>query len=167
VIGGAIAAGAALLFELVQDGVAAGGSNNSMTLVPESMDRDAMKLHTEGNKSFGGEKDTKSETANQALNNAKEQNSIPKSQQPDKTVKPNTPEGDKAGLDNRNVKQYEYTNSKAEKVIIRQDKPAQYNDGGTGDQPPHFNAGKASDSKLKQHHYYDEDKTSKKKEWEF
>ena len=30
-----------------------------------------------------------------------------------------------------------------------------------------FNAGKASDSKLKQHHYYDQDKTSKKKDWEF
>ncbi|MCO5242021.1 MAG: hypothetical protein M9904_18430 [Chitinophagaceae bacterium] len=47
--GGAIAAGAALLFDLVQAGVEAGGSNNSMTLVPESMRKDMIKLYTEGN----------------------------------------------------------------------------------------------------------------------
>lgn len=89
------------------------------------------------------------------MRNAKDQNGIPRSQQPDKTIKPNTPDGDKAELDNRNVKQYEYTNSKVEKVIIRQDKPANYQDGGS--QPPHFNAGKgpiAQPKDLKQHHNY-------------
>jgi hypothetical protein len=40
------------------------------------------------------------------LRNAKDQNGIPRSQQPDKTIKPNTPEGEKAGLTNKNVKQY-------------------------------------------------------------
>jgi RHS repeat-associated protein len=109
---------------------------------------------TKSNK-FGGENDTENLTSRQALRNAKDQNGIPRSQQPDKTIKPNTPEGSAANLDNRNVKQYEYTNSKGEKIIIRLDKPAKYgDDGGKGDQKPHFNAGKASKGKLKQHHYY-------------
>ena len=55
-------------------------------------------------------------------------------------------------LDNDNVKLYEFTNSKGEKVLIRQDKPALYKDGGM--QPAHFNAGFKKDIKLKQHHYY-------------
>ncbi|MBX2921176.1 MAG: hypothetical protein KF746_03210, partial [Chitinophagaceae bacterium] len=152
-IGGAIIVGAFVLAELVSE--AGPNPNNSVTMVPEGMRKDIVNLKTEGNKSFGGQNDTQSETRKEALNNAKEQNSIPRSQQPDKTIKPNTPEGDKAGLDNRNVRQYEYTNSKGEKVIVREDKPAQYNSGGTGDQGPHFNAGKASDNKLKQHHYWD------------
>ncbi len=104
--------------------------------------------------SFGGKQDTKSKTANESLRKAKEQNGIPRSQQPDKTIKPNTPEGDAAGLDGRNVKQYEYTNSRGKKVTIRQDKPANYNQGSKGDQGPHFNGGQ-SGNKLKQHHYYD------------
>lgn len=62
----------------------------------------------------------------------------------------NLPEGKAAGLDSRNVKQYEYTNSKGEKVTIRQDNKASYPDGGT--QPPHFNAGEKDP--LKQHHNY-------------
>lgn len=49
--------------------------------------------------------------------------------------------------------QYEYTNNKGEKIIIRQDKPAKYGEGGRGDQGPHFNAGKDG-GRLKQHHYY-------------
>jgi len=103
-------------------------------------------------KKFNGENDTQSGTNREALRKAKDQNGIPRSQQPDRTIKPNTPEGDKAGLDNRNIKQYEYTNSKGEKVIIRQDKPATYKN---GSQPPHFNAGKgpvARPKDLKQHH---------------
>ena len=97
--------------------------------------------------------DTSSDTARQALRKAKEANGIPKSAQPDRTIKPNTLEGDKLGLDNRNVKLYEYTNSNGQKVHIRQDKAATYNQGGVGNQTPHFNAGPAG-SKLKQHHYY-------------
>jgi hypothetical protein len=59
--------------------------------------------------------------------------------------------GQKQTLDSRNVKQYEYTNSKGEKVKIRQDKPVSGNSG-KGSQPAHYNAGK--EEKLKQHHTY-------------
>jgi hypothetical protein len=108
--------------------------------------------------SFGNKKDTKTDgDANKGLKNAKEANGIPTSQQPDKTIKPNTPEGDAAGLlSDKNVKQYEFTDYKGQKVTIRQDKPANYNDGGKGDQGPHYNAGSAEDNKLKQHHYYEQ-----------
>jgi len=91
-------------------------------------------------KIFDGGVSTNSKTSNEALRKAKDANGVPRSQQPDKTVKPNTPDDKKAGLDSRNVKQYEYTNSKGEKVIIRQDKPANYPDGGK--QLAHYNAGK-------------------------
>ncbi len=104
-------------------------------------------------KSFGGKHDTESKTPRESLRKAKEENAIPRSQQPDKTIKPNTDDGNAANLNDKNVKQYEYTNSKGEKVTIRQDKPEKYNDGGQGDQPPHFNAGE-SGKKLKQHHNY-------------
>jgi hypothetical protein len=49
--------------------------------------------------------------------------------------------------------QYEFTNSKGEKVTIRQDQATTYSDGGY--QAPHYNAGNSSDNKLKQHHYYE------------
>lgn len=56
-------------------------------------------------------------------------------------------------LDNDNVKLNEFTNSKGEKVLIRQDKPALYKDGGM--QPAHFNAGfKKVDSTFKCNHPY-------------
>lgn len=97
--------------------------------------------------------DTASGTARQSLRKAKEANGIPRSAQPDRTIKPNTPEGKQLGLDNRNVKLYEYTNSSGQKIHIRQDKAASYGQGGIGDQKPHFNAGPAG-QKLKQHHYY-------------
>jgi len=103
-----------------------------------------------GAKLFDGGASTNSKTSNEALRKAKDANGIPRSQQPDKTVKTNTPEGSKAGLDARNVKQFEYTNSKGEKVTIRQDKPAIYTDGWA--QPAHYNAGK--NKKLDQHHNY-------------
>ena len=67
-------------------------------------------------------------------------NSLPRTTQPDRTIKPNTHEGDQFGLDNRNVKLYEYTNSKGKKIHIRQDKAASYEKGGVGDQSPQFNA---------------------------
>jgi len=114
------------------------------------------RLNAEGKNegSFGAQQDTKSQNSNQGLRNAKEQNGIPRSQQPETTIKPNTPADDKAGLDSRNVKQYEYTNSKGEKIVIRQDKPASYGQGGVGDQGPHYNAGNEG-GKLTQHHYFD------------
>jgi RHS repeat-associated protein len=95
--------------------------------------------------------------ANQALRDAKEAWDIPKSAQPDKTIKPGTPEGNAAGLDERNVKLYEYSNSRGEKIHVRQDKPATYNQNGAGDQGPHFNSGPAGE-KLQRHDYYDPNK---------
>ena len=104
-------------------------------------------------KTFCGRSDTVSETSREAFRKAKEQNGIPRSQQPDRTVKPNTEAGNDAGLRNGNVVQYEFTNSKGEKVTIRQDQATTYSDGGY--QAPHYNAGNSSDNKLKQHHYYE------------
>ena len=104
---------------------------------------------------FGGEGDTNSETEKEAYGKAKEANGIPRSKQPERTIKPDTPEGRKAGLDSRNVRQDEFINSKGEKISIRKDKPARYNDGGKGDQGPHFNGGKSGE-KLKNHHFYKE-----------
>lgn len=49
--------------------------------------------------------------------------------------------------------QYEFTNSKGKKVTIRHDRATTYSDGGY--QPPHYNAGKSDNNKLKQHHYYE------------
>ena len=87
----------------------------------------------------------------EALRKAKEANRIPQSKQPDKTIRPGTKEGDKKGLDDRNVVLYEYTNSDGEKIHIREDKPATYKDGGK--QGPHFNAGPAGQP-LEQHHNF-------------
>jgi RHS repeat-associated protein len=97
------------------------------------------------------EQDTDSETRSEAFNKAKDGVDVPRSATPDKVIKPDTPEGDEEGLDDRNKRLYEYTNSKGEKVRIREDKAAKYKDGGT--QPPHFNAGKKGE-KLKQHHNF-------------
>ena len=109
-----------------------------------------------GGKKFNGKQSTNNVTSKEAFRNAKDQNGIPRSQQPDKTIKPNTPDGKNAGLDSRNVKQYEFTNSKGEKIIIRQDKPAKYGSpNGAGDQGPHYNAGKAGSNLSKQHHNYE------------
>ena len=102
-------------------------------------------------KKFNGNHDTNSTTSKDAFRNAKDQNGIPRSQQPDKIIKPNTPEGNNYRLDDRNVKIYEFTNSKGESVLIRQDKSVNYGD---GYQPEHFNAGLKQDKKLKQHHNY-------------
>jgi RHS repeat-associated protein len=99
--------------------------------------------------------DTTSATRSGALAAAKEANGIPRSAQPDAVIKPGTPAGNAAGLDSRNVRQYEFTNSKGEKVSIREDKAATYPDGGS--QSRHFNAG-PSGGKLEQHHYIDDKK---------
>ena len=97
--------------------------------------------------------DSGSDTARQALRKAKEANGIPKSAQPDKIIKTNTPEGAEYKLDSRNTKLYEYTNSSGKKIHIRQDKPASYGQGGRGDQGAHFNSGPAFEN-LKRHDYY-------------
>lgn len=106
------------------------------------------------NGTFGDKKDTKSKTEREALRKAKDRNGVPRSQQPGRTIKPNTPEGDAAGLDSRNVVQHEYTNSDGQKVVIRRDKPHEYGDGGKGDQGDHYNAGQnpQQPKDLNQHH---------------
>ena len=97
---------------------------------------------------------TNSETRHQALNQAKRANDIPLSKQPDQVIKPNTKLGDEVGLDaSRNVRQYEYTNSKGQGISIREDRPHKYPDGGS--QGPHFNAGPSGGDKLRQHHNFD------------
>ncbi|MDD3036927.1 HNH/endonuclease VII fold putative polymorphic toxin [Bacteroides sp.] len=161
---GVVANGVALALPLVPEGV--GATIKGVRAVDKAVDAvrgvdkatDATKTigkiddAGQAAKKFDGGLDTKSVSGNEALRNAKDQNGIPRRQQPDKTIKPNTPEGATANLNNRNVRQYEYTNSKGEKVTIRQDKPATYGQGGKGDQSPHYNAEK--NEKLKQHHYY-------------
>ena len=99
--------------------------------------------------------DTVSGSRNAALRAAKQANGIPLSAQPIRTIKPNTPEGIKLGLDDRNVLLHEYVNSAGEKIHIRLDKPAGFGQGGVGDQGRHFNAGPAF-NKLKQHHFFGE-----------
>ena len=98
-------------------------------------------------KKFGGKADTNSVSSKEAFRKAKDQNGIPRSQQPDKsTIVREKGTG-------KPLKQYEFTNSKGNKVEIRRDNPKQYGDGGKGDQGKHFNAGN-KDQKLKQHHNY-------------
>ncbi len=108
---------------------------------------------------FDGKNSTENKTRRAAYRNAKDQNGIPRSQQPDKTIKPNTPEGNKLkpkSLDpSKNVRQDEFTNSRGEKISIREVRPVKYNQGGNGVQGPHFNAWKSGSNHLKQHHYYD------------
>jgi len=95
---------------------------------------------------------TTSQSRSAAFQEAKKANDIPTSSEPDKVIKPGTPEGDAAGLrPNENTRMYEFTNSRGEKIWIREDAPAQYPDGGS--QGPHFNSGPAG-QKLVNHHYW-------------
>lgn len=98
-------------------------------------------------KAIGAASDTKSQTAKEAFRNAKDQNAIPRSQQPSRqysTTDKNT---------GKPLKTYDFKNSKGENVTIRKDNPTTYPDGGK--QGPHYNAGE-TDKKLKQHHNYDQ-----------
>ena len=96
---------------------------------------------------------TDSATSKQAFRKAKDANGIPRSQQPSRTIKPGTELGDRFGLDNRNSALFEFENSFGEKVHIRLDKPVPAGHP-SGPQGPHFNAGPASDHKLRQHHNF-------------
>ena len=94
---------------------------------------------------FNGKQDTNSESAREAFRKAKEQNGVPRSQQPSKqytTPDKNTGEP---------LRTYDYQKANGEKVTIRKDKPVKYPDG--GEQGPHYNAGTKGD-KLRQHHNY-------------
>ena len=100
-------------------------------------------------KTFDGGLSTNSQTSREALRKAKEANGIPRSQQPDKTTKVLDKHTD------QKLTQFEYTNTKGEKVTIRKDNPYIYPDGGS--QGPHYNADKTYEGKekLKQHHNYE------------
>jgi HNH/endonuclease VII toxin of polymorphic toxin system component len=99
---------------------------------------------------------TSSKTRHEALNKAKEANDIPRSASPDHVYRPGTDRGKEMGLDERNVRLYEYTNSRGEKIWIREDKAVRYGENGRGNQPAHFNAGPAGE-KLRQHHGFGND----------
>ena len=103
------------------------------------------RVNVEG-KQFNGKSDTNSGTSREAYRKAKDQNGVPRSQQPDKvtTVR-------EKGI-GKPLKQTEYTNSQGQRVQIRKDNPKTYPDGGT--QGKHYNAGEAGE-KLKQHHNYE------------
>jgi hypothetical protein len=106
-------------------------------------------INTKQNRKFNGKQDTKSQTSKEAFNKAKDQNGIPRSQQPDKSYKvKETSKGKETG---KELRQYEYTNSKGEKITIRKDNPTKYKEGGKGDQGEHYNAGSTGE-KLDQHH---------------
>lgn len=97
--------------------------------------------------------DTSAGSRAEAFNDAKRANDIPVSQQPEKVIKPGTAEGDAAGLTDENARQYEFENSKGQKISIREDKPKTYPDGKR--QGPHFNSGPKGE-RLKTHHYWPE-----------
>lgn len=101
-------------------------------------------------KKFDGGSSTTSETRREAFRKAKDQNGIPRSSQPNTTY---TVPDKNTG---KPLQQYEYTNSKGEKVVIRKDNPVTYPDG--GQQGTHYNAGKPKEEaeKLKQHHNYED-----------
>lgn len=109
--------------------------------IAKGMDRisDAIKSQ----KKFGGAADTFSGSTREAFRKAKDQNGIPRSQQPDATR--SVPE---KGTGNP-LREYDFTNSKGNKVSIRKDNPRTYPDGGK--QGDHYNAGPSND-KLRQHH---------------
>jgi RHS repeat-associated protein len=107
---------------------------------------------------FNPRVNTTSPTRGAALKEAKLANDIPLSRGPDRIIKPNTPGGAEVGLrSGDNVRLYEYTNSRGQKIWIREDKAASYGaPGGKGDQGPHFNSGPAGarQQDLKNHHYW-------------
>jgi hypothetical protein len=107
---------------------------------------DAIDAAKSESKAFGAAVDTESRTAKQAFNKAKDQNGIPRSQQPkSQYMTPDTKTG-------KPLRTYDFTNSKGELKTIRKDNPVTYPDGGK--QGPHYNAGKTG-NKLKQHHNYE------------
>ncbi len=98
-------------------------ANTSMTLGTSKGTTQAGKAMEGLTKKYGGQADTNSETRRQSFRKAKDQNRIPRSQQPDRTRKPNTPEGDDANLDSRNVRQYEFTDSEGKRFLLEKIKP--------------------------------------------
>jgi hypothetical protein len=84
---------------------------------------------------------------------------IPNAEQPQIVIKPDTPDGERYGLDERNVRLYIFRAIKnlfggifRRETHLREDKDAFYVKG-EGEQAPHFNAGHAG-KKLKDHYYF-------------
>lgn len=84
---------------------------------------------------------------------------IPVSQNPEETVKPDTPEGDQHKLGRRNRRLYIFSVLKnifgitrRAKTHLREDKGVFYSDG-NGSQGPHFNGG-YEEEKLRDHYYF-------------
>lgn len=105
-----------------------------------------------------GPRNSISGSRKEALREAKRHNDIAKRTHPDKVYDTRVGYNNHPSmkLDKRNVRMYEYTNDKGEKILIREDRPAKYGDGGEGDQGGHFNSGKASDKKLNDHFYWED-----------
>ena len=96
------------------------------------------------------------ETRKEAFRDAKRQNEIPVSKQPQKEIKPNTVDAEEYKLDDRNIRLYVYasdTQEEDESHLIREDYPVDYDDN-ESNQMQHFNVGKKKDKKLKQHFYF-------------
>jgi hypothetical protein len=97
------------------------------------------------------------ETRRQAFRSAKKDNDIPVGEQPEETIKPFTPRGEEEKLDKRNRRLYIFRKDGGmfnmdERVYIREDAPAKYEDG--GEQGKHFNVGKKTD-KLGDHYNFE------------
>jgi RHS repeat-associated protein len=101
---------------------------------------------------FNGQQSTNNKTSRQAFRNAKDQNGVPRSQQPKKSYKT------KDKNTGKDLPTYDFTNSNGEKITIRKDQPITYPDGGS--QGQHYNAGNPNmnNGKLRQHHNFDNNK---------
>jgi RHS repeat-associated protein len=126
-------------------------NTNDQSTSAHSGSTESAQSNTASNKKFNGQKDTKSSSKRESFNKAKDQNGIPRSQQPDRTVK--IREMSKGEPTGKTLREYQYTNSQGKKVSIRRDNPTRYNEGGVGDQGKHHNAGETG-GKLRQHHNY-------------
>ena len=88
---------------------------------------------------------------------AKDQNGVPRSAQPKevKLIPDDNPEARRYGRPNM-LRQSTYTNVHGKPVYIPHDTPRSYaEEGGTGAQKPHFNAG-SDPGNLNQHDYYEQ-----------
>ncbi|CAF1272695.1 unnamed protein product [Adineta steineri] len=94
-----------------------------------------------------GRINTESDTRKQAFHTAKYANDIPLSQASSRQYMV------KDKNTNENLRQWEYTNTKGQKIDIREDRSKIYANGGT--QNKYFNAGESGSKLNKQHHYYD------------
>ncbi|MGH1438184.1 MAG: hypothetical protein ACRBG0_27365 [Lewinella sp.] len=99
-------------------------------------------------------------TRREAFSAFKKDYDIPHSEQPDKVVKPRTPDGEKASLDDRNVRLYIFRALSnffglfvRSETHLREDKKALYAER-KGSQGRHFNAG-FSGAKLRDHYNFD------------